>query len=83
MKFFRYLILAVFASGEEEDDHAKDFKDFDPNGDGFSDPQELRVKFKNLSERELHEFWNTIDKSQRGYFNMNEYIEFARGRTEQ
>lgn len=78
---FRLLFLAVYVFGAE-DDHSSDFDTYDGNRDGFLDAQEIRVMYKDLSERELMEFWAAVDQKQRGFFDKAQYISYALGQGE-
>jgi Ca2+-binding EF-hand superfamily protein len=71
------LACAVVAS-----DPGKEFDSYDTDKNGLLDAQELRTAFKDFTEDQLHAFWAAVDKSQRGYFNKTEYIDFALGQAE-
>lgn len=71
------IVSACLVSAAVAEDHSSDFDTYDANQDGYLDAQEIRVKYKDLTEQELHNFWTAIDKQQRGYFTKAEYITYA------
>eukprot|EP00386_Alphamonas_edax_P010650 GDKI01034212.1.p1 GENE.GDKI01034212.1~~GDKI01034212.1.p1 ORF type:complete len:117 (+),score=35.35 GDKI01034212.1:2-352(+) len=65
-------------SDEEIEDYRKDFVDFDLNGDGKIDAQEVRMNFKSeLQPKELYKFFMDVDQDDSGTITMEEYIDYA------
>ena len=62
-----YLAVTVVESTEV------DFKKFDLNGDGLIDPQEVRTVYRGeLSQEDMHDFWNAVDTNGAGAFNKEQ-----------
>jgi len=82
MKSFVAAVLVSFAVGKvDTEQHAhyiEDFKTYDLDKNGLIDPQEIRTVYHgSLMEEDLKSFWDSVDVKNNGYFDLNEYIEYA------
>lgn len=55
----------------------KEFNEFDINGDGFIDAQEIRIIKVSVTLQELHQFFWEIDVDSSGTISLSEYSAFV------
>ncbi|KAF4662393.1 hypothetical protein FOZ61_002531 [Perkinsus olseni] len=78
------LLPFVTAAFDDDDDHAdtseyeKDFDEFDQDGDGLIDAQEIRSVYTGtLRPQDLDAFVRKVDVNQDGLITYPEYIDYA------
>ncbi|KAH8740296.1 hypothetical protein FG386_001571 [Cryptosporidium ryanae] len=73
--FLFAVIISVKAI--ENNSLEKEFKEFDLNGDGLIDAQEIRIVKVSVTLQELHQFFWEIDSDSSGTISFTEYSVFV------
>lgn len=61
-------------NGDEEEEHRKDFLNFDLNQDGYVDAYEIREVIPEMRSTELTTFFIIADKDENGIISFDEYL---------
>lgn len=74
-----FCVGSIWANGGQAN-YVKDFQAYDLDKNGLIDPQEVRTVYGmdgSLSEEELHSFWAAVDPNSQGFFNLEDFVDYA------